>query len=208
MSTYTNRIIQTETITKVHEGSVQIGSWYTGPPDEVRPLLHDGQTVELEYRGHTGLGGRIVGWRIDGEWVYRQSDEDLAQEHIDMVARHDREREELLEKNRENWTEREAALPEYIRLRLDYFREKAGKNHFEINGWGYELVICELVVLYLESNFTDTDVLMEFSRSHGSSGNQHDIAKALAKYLYEDRSRTLYGTVAGLAPLTGSADYS
>lgn len=204
MESYTNRRTNTLTVKSIKDGRLNLSDGWSHPmPPENGDRIKEGDTITVESRGTTDLG-----WMLDGEWLYRKSDEQVQQERIDMLARFDLERERALEKYRDDWARREAALPENIRLRLDYFREKAGKHHFEVNGWGYELMICELVVLYLASGLEDVPSIMEYAKENGASGNQHGCAKALASSLKSGHLVNLYGTVSGLVPLTGSVDYS
>lgn len=130
--------------------------------------------------------------------VYRRtfykSDEDLDNDHRAFVANMEAEHQERLDANREDWARREAALPAPLRARMDNFREKS-RGKFDREGWGYELVVSELAVLYAkqaldpddpEAAFIDTDEINEYGNREGTSGNQHGFAKALAMALRHD----------------------
>lgn len=203
MSTYTDRQIVEYIVESMAHNRLQLSDGWSHPmPPENADKIQVGDILAVE-----SIGTMDVGWKLDGEWLYRKSDEQLDQERLDMLAENKRKSEEQLEANREDWTRREAALPDAIRIRMDYFRGAAGKAKFEIEGWGYELMICELVVLYLKSDLEDVQFINDYAKEHGTSGNQHMLAKALARHLFEGEI-DLYGTVSGLAPLTGSPDYS
>lgn len=78
---------------------------------------------------------------------------------------------------------------------------------FRAGGWGgYELAIAQLAVAYAEGNEAEVDRIAE---KYGTSGNQHDMAKILAKGHREGLDDSIANSVSALAPpLTGSADYS
>lgn len=178
------------------------GGWTAGAPKEVIDLLSVGDEYELETHNFS----TITGWRVGGKWIERKSDETLAddrQKMLDGFARRDRE---TLERNRDDWSKRELALPVWLAARLATFHEKGGEQ-FELSGWGYELTICELAVLYVASNLEDDDSVNAFSREHGTSGNQHDAAKAIAHQRLADPNISMAGTISALSPLTGSAFY-
>jgi len=77
---------------------------------------------------------------------------------------------------------------------------------FELEGWGYELVVCELAALYAKSNCADDETIDSYAREQGTSGNQHGIAKSLARAHLAGAS--LAGTVSALSPLTGDPFYA
>ncbi|QNJ57958.1 hypothetical protein SEA_HITTER_61 [Gordonia phage Hitter] len=141
----------------------------------------------------------------DGVWRFRLTDEDLAAESRRQSEDFERRKREQLDAHREEWTAREAELPDWIRARLDNFRTRAGTERFELEGWGYELAIAELAVAYADGNEAEVDRIGE---EYGTSGNQHDMAKLLAKTHAEGGDADIANSVSALAPLTGSADYS
>jgi len=148
---------------------------------------------------------KITGLAIDGRWLYRKSDEELEQEHDAMLAGFAARRREQLEQNRDDWARREALLPDWIRARLTTFRA-ADAAYFELEGWGYELIVAELAVAYAASDLQDDDVVNELAKREGTSGNQHQMAKALASAHLNGQS--VAETVSALSPLTGDAFYT
>lgn len=206
------RRIEQVMITKIHDKAVIVDSGRTfgGVPEEHFSELHLGELYLVE----TVQGSMVVGWAAadgsqeDGRrWLWRKSDQQLEAEHKTMVEGFERQHREMLEANREDWTRREAALPDWARARLESFRAEAGEK-FDIDGWGYELVVSELSVMYVESNLAESEVVTFFARAEGTSGNQHDYAKALARARIEDPEFNSAGTVSALSPLTGSAGYA
>lgn len=182
---------------------IHTGMWYGSPPAEVLPHLRVGQTIQVEIIQLT----QIVGWCVDGEWLVRKTDEDIEREHRELVERFRREDEERLQANREQWMEREKALPSWLRERLEHFRAVGGHD-FEREGWGYELAICELAALYSpDDDFADNDRVMAYAKEHGTSGNQHEFAEALARRHHANPDASMAGTVSALSPITGSAFY-
>ncbi len=141
----------------------------------------------------------------DGVWRFRMTDEDLAAESRRQSEDFERREREQLDAHREEWTAREAELPEWIRARLNNFRARAGTERFELEAGGYELAIAQLAVAYAEGNEAEVDRIAE---KYGTSGNQHDMAKILAKGHREGLDDSIANSVSALAPLTGSADYS
>lgn len=162
-----------------------------------RPVV--GGAYELETVNYS----QVTGLRDSAGWLYRLSDQDLDEQHRQLLADIEARDRAELDKYRDDWTRREAALPAWARDRIAVFRA-AGGEKFELKGWGYELAVCELAVLYVTGDRAGVD---EYAREHGTSGNQHDCAEYIARLAREDESRV--GLVpAALAPLTGSADYS
>lgn len=208
MNTYTDRHIQHQIVTSIDKSSVTGSSGFTaGAPMEVIELLSVGDEYGLETMGGSGWGGRICGWLINGQWYNRKSDQDLEREHQEFVANIDRRHREQLTQRRDEWIGREENLPGWLKERIHFFHISGG-DKFELDGWGYELIICELAALYAASpNFEDNDAINEFARREGTSGNQHGMAKALAKAHLAEPDRSLAGTVSALSPLTGNAFY-
>jgi len=206
--TYTDRRLEIVTITGLGGGIHMSSGWTTGHRDALRDRLVVGMEVGVETRNLS----TITGWLLPGgEWVDRKTDADLNREHEEMVAGFARQRREEMDKHRADWQARTDALPDWVRTRIESFREKSGEQ-FELDGWGYEMVIAELAVLYVEQD-PDADEpadgpIMTYAREHGTSGNQHDFAKALARAHVDDPAFSLAGTVSALSPITGSADYS
>lgn len=203
MSTYSNRHVETTTVTRVGDGGIEFGTGFgTGAFREVHDRLPVGTVVDVETRGFS----TITGYRVAGTWLVRLSDEDLEEQHRQFVAENERRKREMLEKHRDDWTARTAALPDWIRTRIDSFRTAAGER-FEVDGWGYELAIAELAVLYVESDFQDTPAVMEYASREGTSGHQHDVARMFASVRLHHPETSTAGTPSALTPLTGSPDY-
>lgn len=144
----------------------------------------------------------VVGLRDKDGWLFRQSDQQLGDERAEQNRKWDQERRDTLEKCRGRWQEIEDGLPDWLQARLARFRT-AGGEAFELDGWGYELTICQLAAMYLAD---DTDAIRELDGAAGCSGNQHSCAKALAEL--HRRGDSIDRVPAGLSPLTGSADYA
>jgi hypothetical protein len=175
--------------------------WACYAPPEVANRVHVGSVIVQETRNLS----LITGWRDASGWILHKSDAGLAREHEEMVEGFKRERRERLAKHRDEWQARTDALPDWLRDRIATFQERGGAD-FETDGWGYELVVAELAALYTPTDdFADNDAVMAVAREQGTSGNQHDMAKALARAHYKGMS--LAGTVSALSPLTGNSFY-
>lgn len=156
-----------------------------------------GHTYELE----TVLGSTVTGLRSGDFWLMRKTDQQLADEHNTMVVGFQDERRRTLESCRETWTEQEAALPDWLRERLSRFRTNGGER-FDLDGWGYELMICRLAAVLADG---DEDAASALASESGASGNQWDCAKALASH--HEGGADLTQFPAGLTPLTGDPYY-
>lgn len=197
-----------------HYAITGTSGWTAGCSKEVYDLLTDEKPFILE----TIRASQITGWIIDGKWYNRKTDEDLQKDHEKWMANWEREKQESLEKNREDWTRRESLLPKWLQDRLTTFRERSGSN-FELEGWGYELVICELAVEYAKLGEVildkdmfavgpfESEAIKTIANEQGTSGNQHGAALSLAKAHLADPDLSMAGTVSALSPLTGSAFY-
>lgn len=164
--------------------------------------LHVGDSFDLETVNYS----QITGLRdLSGMWLFHYSNEDLLREHQQFVEDARRRRVVDLERNKELYAEWEEALPDWLKARIKRFRDAAGEQ-FLLEGWGYELAICRLAEAYA---IDDADRVDELANQMGTSGNQHGCAKLLADLHKDGRDVDLaHGVPAGLAPLTGSADYS
>jgi len=204
---YTNRNLETTTVRKIQryeDGTAAITAetgWTAIAPPEVVALLSVGKEYGLE----TINFSLVTGWLVNGKWVDRKTDADLERERQEFVEHMNRERRAQLDANRAVWQAREAALPEWVRSRLEYFRAKGGER-FETDGWGYELIVAELTVLYDASGGVDDEAVDALAREEGTSGNQHDVAKALARM--HAQGQPLVGTVSALSPITGDLFYT
>lgn len=202
-ATYTQRYVEYVTVKSVEGGVNFENGWGTAGTPEVRARLKPGMVVGLEQRG-----SMIVGWLVDDEWLMRKSDEDLDAERAAQAAEWAKQKQDHLDASREDWTKREAVLPDWIRARLEHFRAtEESPGSFDREGWGYELMIAELAVLYEASEGKDSPDIDAFDQREGCSGNQHGMAKALAKVHREDPEYQMAGTVSALSPLTGKAGY-
>jgi hypothetical protein len=147
---------------------------------------------------------RITGLRDADGWLFHMSNQDLAEEARKFSEDMHRRDVERLELNRKKYWAWEEALPDWLRARVRRFRDAAGEQ-FLLSGWGYELVICRLADLFDRGLQEEAE---QMAKDEGVTGNQWECAKVLA----EGRSR--HGDVfavripGGLAPITGSADYS
>lgn len=183
---------------------------FTGPPrgrdhcpqGERRVRFKPGLTYTLETRNLSV----VTGCRIDGEWVWRRSDEWLDDDHRVTVAGLNAERAERLRDQREDWEAREAKLPTWLRSRIELFRHRAGER-FDLDGWAYELAVAELAVLYDESGLAESAAVTAYGREHGTSGNQHEIARLLAGARRNDPEWSAAGSVSALSPITGEPFY-
>ena len=166
---------------------------------------------------HEAKNGKTVGWFVNEEWIWRESDEKVKADREALIERIRQDRLALVEANRERWTENEASLPQWIRDRLDYFRSIDAET-FEMDGWGYELCIARLAVAYANmgdailgkslSDIVDSDEVRAIANEEGSSGNQHGMALLLARAHLESPEASLAGTVSALSVLTGKAAYT
>jgi hypothetical protein len=196
---YTKRHSELETaaiVTVGDEGWVSVqcqsSSGFSFKPEVEQPQLEAGDQFVLELRG----GSQVTGVRLRGVWLMHKSDEQLQREHDAFVEKRMIDQRARWVKHRDEWQRREDALPEWVKPRFATFHEHGGEE-FEIDGWEYELVVGELAAIYRESGGEDNASIMEYANLHGTSGNQHDFAKALAKT--EDAS--VAETIAALTPL-------
>ena len=214
--TFTNRTRELAEVEKVADDGLItfMGGWNFHPPVK----LEAGKTYMFEFHGRGTIGRPIVGiGKITQEgmnwtdplssvsWLYRKTDQELETEHQALRDRINQERQERLDAHREAWTVRENDLPEPLRARLENFRRHGGE-YFDREGWGYELVVCELAAMYAESGGKESDLISFYARAEGTSGNQHEYAKALARMMTTEPEKCAE-TVAALAPLTGNAFY-
>lgn len=147
-----------------------------------------GSEYTLECRGFNHIAGLIE----DGKYLFRHTDQHFEREHEEFVADIARERREGLEKNQYDYQRRENLLSSPWKNRLTRFHLDPT---FKLEGWGYELVICELGQLMAAG---DQEAVDAYAKREGVSGNQYDFAKALANRLgTTDFDRT----PAGLSPL-------
>lgn len=192
-------------VRRVGEASVtgEDGVTFCPPPEHLAAF-----TPGVAYRLEVRLGSVVTGCLVGGEWLWRKTDEALADERRVGLARFALRRAEDLAAGRESWAAREAALPIWLRARLATFRERGGEK-FELDGWHYELIVAELAALYVESGMEATDAVTAHADAHGVSGNQDEVARMLARARLADDGDgwTAAGTVSALSPITGDPFY-
>lgn len=169
-----------------HYAITGTSGWTAGCPREVFELLNVGDPYILETRGVT----TITGWIVNGSWMARKSDQDIEREHQAFVEASARRHAEYVAQHRDEWVQREAALPDWVADRLRVFHANPAFES-EPMGWGYELMVCELAVLYADMGpaildrdqftITDSPAVSAFAHVNGTSGAQHGMALALAK---------------------------
>ena len=204
MGAFTRRHEEETTVRKVSDGVWVTGEngWGFFPLPEHLARFEPGVAYVLETRNLSV----VTGCRIDGEWLWRRSDEWLDDDHRVTVAGLNAERAERLRDQREDWEARESKLPAWLRSRIEFFRHRAGER-FELDGWAYELTVAELAVLYDESGLAESAAVTAYGREHGTSGNQHDIARLLAGARRNDPEWSAAGSVSALSPITGEPFY-
>lgn len=185
--TYSGRTLQAQWVKAKGGGSITgTTGWTAGASEEVTALLNVGDPYILETKGFN----TISGWLIDGKWYARKSDQDLEREHLAFIESSRRRWQEYADAHREEWREREAKLPEWIAQRIRAFHDNP-EFESEPMGWGYELIVCELAVMYAAIgedildkdafSVIDTDEIKQFAADNGTSGTQHGFALGLAK---------------------------
>ena len=147
---------------------------------------------------------QITGLKDASGWLFHLSDQDLADQAREFSEDLHRREVVRLEKNRQRYAAWEDGLPDWLKARIRRFRD-AGGEKFLLQGWGYELIICRLADLFDRGLDTEAEKL---ASDEGVSGNQWDCAKALAAGRACHGDGYAAAVPAGLAPLTGSADYS
>lgn len=167
------------------------------PVDKLARPLAVGGSYTLECVRAT----EVVGVADALGWLYRLTDEDIERRDREMVQRFEREKRERYEASRQEWERRSAALPHWLQARLRRFHDAAGER-FALDGWGYELAVCELAWAYSDDDQQRVD---RIDAERGCSGNQHDCARYLARVHREGGDAA--AVPAALAPLTGSVDY-
>lgn len=195
-----NRHHEIRTVKDVEYGVSYEGGYGHGMFPEMEGKVKAGDVVILETKGFSTITG--VFDINSGLWYFRKSDEDLERERIEFSEALEKKHQDVLEANRDDWQTRTALLPYWINRRIEKFQESP---LFAADGWGYELCVAELAVFYVNSGGEDTEDIMNYGRENGTSGNQHECAKALANM--HRKGEDLYGTISALSPLTGDAYY-
>lgn len=213
--TYTDRHLDVAQVKSLDDGVHFVSGWSFGPAEVQHAMFELWGTYLIETgRGNSITGAATIKQTPEGllvdQWLWHKSDQDLEREHAEWVAKLDAKREAELAANRDDWTRRQEALPGPLRRRLERFRTNGGHD-FETTGWGYDLIVCELAVLYAASCQVDDDKVKEFAGREGTSGNQHDFAKALSRALGTDDPTgddAIANSVSALSPISGDPDYS
>lgn len=150
--------------------------------------------------------GYVSGWRVDGEWIKRYTDQELDDQIQTRINEARETAEKHYEENRADWRSREAQLPTFIRERIEFFREVAGHN-FELVGLEYELVVAELCLLYMRSGGDDTPAVDKYCAKHDVDDNQRQVAKMLALMAKQAPGRSMTQTPSALYFTTGHPFY-
>lgn len=185
--TFTQRRLEKITIKNVGEGSIT-STDHTGfsIPTYVAPLLKAGDVLYVELHKFNHIGGLML---EEGEFLFHRSDEYFTNQLEKYLADSKRRGEERYEANKADYIKRTKELPERYSNRLNRFLndpESAERFRKEPMGWGYELIICELAVLYekygIGSGKWDDEPkeVIDFAKKHGTSGTQHDVARSWA----------------------------
>lgn len=186
-ATFTKRRLEKITIKNVGEGSLTTTE-HTGfsIPEYVAPLLKGGDVLYVELYRFNDIGGLML---EEGEFLFHRSDEYFTQRLEKFIADNKRKGEERYLANKADYIKRTKELPERYRNRLNRFLENpktAESFRKDPMGWGYELIICELAVLYEKypnkrgSWDDEHEEIKAFAHKHGTSGNQHDVARSWA----------------------------
>lgn len=147
---------------------------------------------------------QVTGLRDADGWLFHLSDQDLADQAREFSEDLHRKDVVRLERNRQKYAAWEADLPEWLQARIRRFRDAAGEK-FLREGWGYELIICQLADLFDRGLDDEADQL---AKDQGASGNQWDCAKLLARGRREMGDEVAMLVPSGISPITGSADYA
>lgn len=192
-ATYTDRRLK-NLVVKRKESTALIaeGGECSGAPQEVLDILEVGDPYTLEVKGFN----RISGYRVSGVWYARKSDQELEADDQKMIEDSRQKHLDYVNSQRDDWTAREEALPDWAKDIMQTHRDRADERgeDFEIEymGWGYTLTAVELAVLYsghedivnssgrLEYASLPNDVIQHLEK-YGMSGNQDDWALFVAR---------------------------
>lgn len=179
---FTKRRLEKITVKDVGEGSITTTDHSGfGVPKHIIPEIVVGATYYLELYRFNDIGGLM---QEDGLYLFHRSDEYFRITLENYLAESKRKQEKNYEDNKEDWQRRTDALSPRYKARMNRFLndpEKGEAFRKEGMGWGYELIICELAQQYESSGGEDNEDVMTIARFYGTSGNQHDVAKAWAK---------------------------
>lgn len=191
--TYTDRKLK-ELVLKRKESNALIAEGGEGciALKEVLDILDVGDPYILEVKGFN----RIAGFMVNGEWYGRKSDQEIEAEDKQMIADAHKKHVDYVESQREDWTKREAALPDWAKEILQANRLSAEERGEDFDtrhmGWGYTLIALELAVLYASDEslmarskaptyFELPEHILQFHEKNGLSGNQDDWAWYVAR---------------------------
>lgn len=184
---YNDRRLEAFVVEKNENGSITTDT-STGffAPQEVAELL----TVGKEFILETTRGSMLAGWIIDGKWVARKSDQDLARDHEKFIENMNREHEEFYQKNKDLWASWALELPQWVDPKEE-FQNPSDEWIKEPMGYGYALTAARLAVMYAamgdvilnKDSFSvqDSEEIKQFAKEYGTSGGQHGWALAVAK---------------------------
>lgn len=126
---------------------------------------------------------QVTGLKVAGEWVWRESDQEREAKEAANAERIAADEAARLGENRDDWTARTAALPDWLRERLQRLvdDEETGEQ-FQLEWWSYELGASELAALYAEHPAgDDAPEVIAYAKQHGTTGMQHGWAAAAAR---------------------------
>lgn len=167
---------------------------------DIRPHVNERCYVE------TVQGILVTGlFLADKGWAFRLDAEQIAQQVRSTAELNYQRRVNDLAENREGFEIREAALPDWIKARVEHFRA-LGKESFELNGWRYELAICELAAA-LDGGATQ-EQFVDLAERLAASANQVQCAAALVACRAKHGDEAIHSVPAGMAPVNGKLDYT
>jgi hypothetical protein len=191
---YTDRHLRADTVkSKSHtEGTEHYAitgstGWGAGCSKEVYDALEVGDPFILKNKGFN----LIAGWIIKGAYFDRRSDQQLERERLAWIEKSKRKQAEYAEAHREEWTQREAALPDWAKVIMAKNRAEDADFDTTGMGWGYTLIALELAVIYAKDEavkdldsmrgYEESEEAEAFHRENGTSGNQAGWAFAIAR---------------------------
>lgn len=183
--TFSKRRFEKITIKRVGEGSITTTD-HTGfgVPSWVIPAIKVGDELTLELYKFNDIAGLI---KENGEYLFHRTDEYFKSKLELYLADANKRREEWYEANKDDLQIRTEKLSPRYKARIERFLAESEEFRTEPMGWGYELIICELAMLYEKLGFGDgtwesePEEIKAFASKYGTSGNQHDCAKMFAK---------------------------
>lgn len=210
--------VEHATVKEINElGVVMEDSWYW-PRDcfPANTLVGDQFLLGTVKASMPCYVARVSGTGLVSEFWHR-TETDLSAErnkrHQDSWVK----KLQAYEENKHKYWARELELPQVLQSRLDNFRSHT--PNFDVEGWLYELMVSELSVLYLNSineivDWTafeedqerpdiENEATSEYASTHGTSGNQHGCAKALAWAMFEgpENDEAVRTSLAAMYPL-------